>query len=182
MRDLDEAWEWYKKTHEQLKLWRRILDKYWDQLPWHGSLEQDDRFRNLDKVRLIESSNLALREFDDLAILVLFSVFESLVRSRVSEEMEQEMVEKKITHVVLVKASNDAIERIENGSFYHVLEPYKSLDQDLVEQVNQVRKYRNWVAHGKRGDAPDSVDPRAACDRLIRLWQVISPNASEMDR
>jgi hypothetical protein len=29
MKDLDEAWEWYRETREQLKLWRRILDKYW---------------------------------------------------------------------------------------------------------------------------------------------------------
>ncbi len=181
MKDLDEAWEWYKETHEQLKLWRRILDKYWDQLPWQGSLERDDRFRSLDENRSIASSNLALGELDDLAVLVLFSVFESMVRSRVSEEVEKEVVEKGIIHVVLVKATNDAIERIENGSFYHVLEPYKSLDRDLVEQVNQVRKYRNWVAHGKRGASPSTVDPRAAYDRLLRLWQVISPNSAAVD-
>ena len=82
MKDLDEAWEWYKETHEQLKLWRRILDKYWDQLPWQGSLEPDDRFRSLDENRLIASSNLALRELDDLAVLVLFSMFESLETGR----------------------------------------------------------------------------------------------------
>ncbi len=89
--------------------------------------------------------------------------------------------EKGITHLLLVKATSDAIERIEKGSFYQVLESYKSLDRDLVEQVNQVRKYRNWVAHGKRGASPSAVDPRAAYDRLLSLWQIISPKPAQVD-
>jgi len=181
MKDLDEAWEWYRETREQLKLWRRILDKYWAQLPWQDSLERDDRFRSLDEHRLIASSDLSLRELDDLAVLLLFSVFESMVRSRISDEVQKEAEEKEIVHVILVKATNDAIERIESGSFFHVLESYKGLNRDLVEQVNQVRKYRNWVAHGKRGASPSIVDPRAAYDRLLRLWQIISPNSAAVD-
>jgi len=62
---------------------------------------------------LIASSDLSLRELDDLAVLVLFSVFESLVRSRISDEVQKEVEEKVIVYVILVKATNDAIERIE---------------------------------------------------------------------
>jgi hypothetical protein len=59
-------------------------------------------------------------------------------------------------------------ERIAEGSFFHVLAAYKSgVDPGLIEQVNQVRRYRNWVAHGRRaGEIPDNVTPRAAYDRL----------------
>jgi len=32
--------------------------------------------------------------------------------------------------------------------------------------VNQVRRYRNWAAHGRRGDEPESIDPPAAYFRL----------------
>jgi hypothetical protein len=34
------------------------------------------------------------------------------------------------------------------GSFFAVLQSYKGPDDNLIEQVNQVRRYRNWVAHG----------------------------------
>jgi hypothetical protein len=144
MKDLVEAWTWYLETVQQLRLWRRIVDKYWSHLPGQGLLEKDDRFRNLDEARLVESSDASLREFDDLAVLVLFSVFESLVRSRVSQEVRLQVEVKAIEHVVLVKAIEDAIERIEDGSFFSILDPFKSIDSGLVEQVNQVRRYRNY--------------------------------------
>ena len=53
-----------------------------------------------------------------------------------------------------------------------MLEPYKSAaGAGLVEEVNQVRRYRNWVAHGRRDDLrpKDNVEPREAYDRLTRF-------------
>ncbi len=44
----------------------------------------------------------------------------------------------------------DAVGQIEHGSFHWVLEVFKPYGAGLVEEVNQVRKYRNWVAHGRR--------------------------------
>ncbi len=55
---------------------------------------------------------------------------------------------------------------IENGSFGRVTESYKAMDVDLTEQVNQVRKYRNWVAHGRRGMPENQVAPDSAIERL----------------
>ena len=60
-------------------------------------------------------------------------------------------------------------ESIEHGSFFNVLEPYKGIDPSLVEEVNQVRRYRNWVAHGRRTDQPAAVNPSTAYDRLKRF-------------
>jgi hypothetical protein len=60
---------------------------------------------------------------------------------------------------------------IEQGSFFNVLEPYKDLDANLVEQVNQVRRYRNWVAHGRRTEQPAAVDPKTAYDRLKQFLE-----------
>jgi hypothetical protein len=68
---------------------------------------------------------------------------------------------------------------IEHGSFFKVLEPYKKIDADLIEQVNQVRRYRNWVAHGRRGPQPDAVDPRAAWDRLQRCLDRLEQPAND---
>ncbi len=33
MKDLGEALEWYGETVKQLRLWRRIVAKYWSSLP-----------------------------------------------------------------------------------------------------------------------------------------------------
>jgi hypothetical protein len=38
-----------------------------------------------------------------------------------------------------------------------------------VEEVNQVRQYRNRVAHGRRGNPPFSLDPETASERLKRF-------------
>jgi uncharacterized protein YutE (UPF0331/DUF86 family) len=67
---------------------------------------------------------------------------------------------------------------IEHGSFYRVLEAYKILDPNLIEEVNQVRRYRNWVAHGRRGVPPDNVGPEAAYDRLGRFLERLENSES----
>lgn len=71
-----------------------------------------------------------------------------------------------IQHPAVLRALEDLKEAIENGSFGRVTESYRTMDVDLTEQVNQVRKFRNWVAHGRRGRHANSVDPEAAMDRL----------------
>jgi hypothetical protein len=75
--------------------------------------------------------------------------------------------------------ARDALEAIEVGSFFRVLEPYKSEGHaDLIEEVNQVRRYRNWVAHGRRGEQPPSVAPRMAYERLSRFLAVVIPTGT----
>jgi hypothetical protein len=54
-----------------------------------------------------------------------------------------------------------------------VLEPYKDVNADLIDEVNQVRRYRNWVAHGRRTAQPDAVNLLAAYDRLKRFLEQI---------
>src|SRR5262245_35876056 len=118
---------------------------------------------------------------DDLAVLVLFSVFESEVRKVLAAEIKKEITEKNVSHSVLLNAVEDLISQVEEGSFFEILEPFKALDHDLVEEVNQVRKYRNWVAHGKRGKRPPSVDPRSAYDRLNRFWILLKTRSAGSD-
>jgi hypothetical protein len=111
-------------------------------------------------------------------VLVLFSVFESLVRDLLAREIEREIQEKSVNHSVLLDAAHDLIEQIEEGSFFTVLHPFKALDAGLVESVNQVRRYRNWVAHGKRGKKPPSVDPRTAYERLSKFWHLLGSRSA----
>jgi len=171
MTSLEDAWRWYEMTRRQLRLIQRLAREYWTDLPWEGTLGGDDHFRNLKAPELEQDTLFTLDELDDLAVLVLFSAFESMVRIRILTEVRKE--ESAIRHSVLIEAVQEAIQRVEEGSFYWVIKPFKRLDHDLVEEVNKVRQYRNWVAHGRRGSKPPTVEPRIAYARLSRFWKLL---------
>ena len=139
------------------------------QLPWAGKLGGDDRFKGIEGEKLRDDAEFTLVQMDDLAVLVLFSVSKAQVRNRLATELRTEVGEKSLSHPVLFQAVEDLIQQVEEGSFFKGLGPYKSLDADLVEEVNQVRRYRNWVAHGRRGKKPPGVDPKTAYERLNRF-------------
>ena len=63
---------------------------------------------------------------------------------------------------------------LEHGSIFRVLEPFKGKAADLTEEVNKVRRYRNWVAHGRRTPQSDAVDPLTAYKRLKRFLEELS--------
>jgi hypothetical protein len=173
---LEEAWLWYESTQKQLRLMQRLGERYWDRLPWDGPRGKDDRFRDLDGEMVAGAAQLGLSQLDDLAVVVLFSVFESLVRKHVLDEMRNEVTT--ITHRSLLFAVMEAMHKVEEGSFFHVLEPFKDRHADLVEEVHQVRRYRNWVAHGKKDLPSENVRPDTAYLRLQRFLAVLTPSGS----
>lgn len=165
MRTLDEAWTWYLNARRLLRLIRRIGDRYWPSLPW-AEMERDENFKALEGEDVARDAAEVLKEFDDVAVFVLFSVFEAMVRDHVGQGVIAEAAE--IKHPALARAARELQGSIEEGSFYkNVLDLYKDLDHDLVERVSQVRAYRNWVAHGRRpGRRVVNISPRVAYDRL----------------
>jgi hypothetical protein len=171
MNALDEAWNWYQALRQQARLMERLAEHYWVELPWEGRLGHDDHFRALDQGQVRADAQLALSRLDDQAVVVLFSSFESLVRQQVRDEIEQEVPA--LRHRALKLAAVDTLQRVDEGSFFHVLQPFKDAHADLVEEVNQVRRYRNWAAHGGRGPRPSGLTPRMAFDRLSRFLQAL---------
>src|SRR3954463_7237050 len=77
MNTLEDAWKWYQEAKLQVGLVRRLASEYWD-----------DRFRDLERNQLEESARATLDQMDDLAVLVLFSVFESEVRKVLAAELK----------------------------------------------------------------------------------------------
>ena len=67
------------QTREQLKLFGRLGRKHWDELPWDGTLGKDDKLRSLEAEGIVAGSAFFLDHLDDFAVLILFSVFESIV-------------------------------------------------------------------------------------------------------
>lgn len=174
MTSLEDAWQWYVAVRQQAKLAKRLAGKYWPDLPWDGAMGRDEFVRDLPPERLLESSEFVTDHLNDLAVLVLFSVFEATVREAVLSNVKPEI--EQLRHPSLRHAAREACEAIENGSFFRVVEPFKvGGNADLIEQVNQVRRYRNWVAHGRRGQPPGTVDPQVAYDRLTQFLKLLLP-------
>ena len=176
MIDLDEAWSWYVTTQNQLHLFARLGQKHWAGLPWEGSLGRDDHLKGLESEAIVAGSEFCLEHLDDFAVLILFSVFESIIRDQVLSEVEDE--KGRIRNEVVLQIVNDGAEVIEHGGFYRVLQVFKGRDAGLVEAVNQVRRYRNWVAHGRRTSQPDSVDPETAFRRLKNFLGILGIGAA----
>ncbi len=173
---LADAWRWYESTRTVTLTMRQLGAKYWESLPWSGPLGQDERLRLLEADDVLRAATMMLDDLDDLCILVLFSVFEACVRQQVGAEVEQELAS--IKHPTLRYAAETAREGIAHGSFFRILEPYKAQDANLIEQVSLVRRYRNWVAHGRGGDQPAVVTPRMALERLEKFLDQFLPSAT----
>jgi hypothetical protein len=164
---LADAWRWYESARQLARTLGRLGEKHWNNLPWDGDLGRDNHVKELTSAEILSGSETVLDDLDDLCVLLLFSVFEAMMRERVLAEVEAELPP--LRHVAIKRALDEMKEGIEHGSFFKVLEPYKAVDADLIEQVNQVRRYRNWVAHGRRTEQPSAVDPSTAYDRLKRF-------------
>jgi hypothetical protein len=177
MKTLRDAWLWYAATSAQLYRMERLAEKHWEELPWAGAFGRDDTFRPLRQPEVVEEAKRGTEPLDDLAVLVFFSVFEAQVRAHVHEQVEREA--RTLEHPSLRHAAQESLQRIEDGSFFRVLEPFKSIDVHLVEKVNQVRRFRNWVAHGRSNERPAMVDPREAFERLRDFLTAIGLTAGD---
>ena len=159
---LEDAWRWYENARRMMVCMHRLGTHHWSKLP--STIASDKRFQDLEPTEVTACAQLVLDDLSDLCVVLLFSVFESQVREQVRLDVETAMPAS--LHPALDKAVDDLKESIDNGSFHGVLACFKSVDADLVEEVNQVRKYRNWVAHGRRSRQPDNVTAEIAFDRL----------------
>jgi hypothetical protein len=164
---LDDAWRWYQSAKSILQLMKLVGEKHWDRLPWDGTLGRDETLKYLESAEIVVRAEMALDDINDLCVLLQFSVLEVIVRDHVIEEIEAELPN--LRHPAISHAVTERWDVIRHGSFFRVLDLYKGEDADLIEEVNQVRRYRNWVAHGRHGERPCVVDPESARERLQRF-------------
>jgi hypothetical protein len=180
MRTLDDAWNWYRAVAEGMKRLTHLA-KFWGEFPWGPGyewverVERDNVLRHVESVNIDTDAQAVIGEHDDLAILVLFSVFEATVRAQLNAQLAPEIHH--LRHPSLVQAGKKVVEAIEQGSFGKLLQAFKleEKDKNLVEQVNQIRAWRNWVAHGRRPDMrPEAeVRPRDAYKRLADFLDLL---------
>ena len=173
IRSLEDAWEWYLAVRTLAYDMRHLAGKC-DKPEWQAVLDRDNRLRHRSAAELRDMSQTILDDLNDLAVLVLFSVFEATVRARAGADVDREMA--LITHVAVKQAVKELKEAIASGSFAKVTAAFQKIDNDLTAQVNQVRKFRNWVAHGRRDAPENNVTPEDAFDRLARYLDLLTPS------
>ena len=187
MSAVDDAWEWYQAVAagaDQLA----HLAKYWDDFPWQadepwvGRLAGDNVLRHVAAADMRQAAATAKERLDDLAVMVLFSAFEAAVRDLVYNEVRPEV--ERVRHPALRHAGVALLGDIETKSFSRLLDRYKAaIDNDLIEQVKQVRQYRNWVSHGRRPPKPgrkavELVRPKDARERLKAFLAAVQPRVA----
>jgi hypothetical protein len=126
---------------------------------------------------MVADADFSLDHLDDFAVLILFSAFESIVRTQAQADVQRER--NRLNHPLATRILDQAIDDIEQSSIFRVIDVFKGQDVDLVEEVNQVRQYRNWVAHGRRGKPPFGIDPEIAYKRLKRFLDRFTPPTPE---
>jgi len=176
---LEDAWRWYEAVKELVGMMDRMGRRYWNEdtenLTLRDVLHKDNQFRTVEAETIRDFVQLVEEDLDDLVVLLLFSVFEANVRQKTLDEIQEE-IESPPRHLVLKKAVADAREAVEHGSFGRLTESYKELDPNVKTQVDQVRRYRNWVAHGRRGLIKNNVDPQSALARLEQFLRLLDAN------
>ncbi len=97
-------------------------------------------------------TRLGKRYWDDPAVAPLLALDDHL------RHVEREKIEDRARRPHALKELHEALR---HGSFAKVLEAYKVRNPDLVEEVSQVRRYRNWVTHRRLAALPGADVP---CD------------------
>ncbi|HEV7223108.1 MAG TPA: hypothetical protein VGN42_10440 [Pirellulales bacterium] len=154
----------------------RLGSRHWNSDSLRGtSIRRDDKFKQLEAKEIEQEAAKALQEIDDLGVLVLFSVFESAVREHLEGIIKPLTVG--LGHPILKDAADDVIEGIRQGSFANnVLAPLQKqrhVASELSDKVKQVRDYRNWVGHGKRGPAPKHIQNLPPAEAFGRLKEFL---------
>ena len=180
---LDDAWEWYKSTRTIIDAMGRIGRDFWDLPEWHDALARDKKLRTLESAEIADLTRRAHADLDDIAVLMMFSVFEATVRDDAIDEVKRASAT--VDHPALRRAVALFVKTLNTGHFADIMDAYKSReaglsgeaegwDTGLSGEVEQVRAFRNWVAHGRREpNKSAAIDPTSAFDRLKRYLEKV---------
>jgi len=173
---LNDAWEWYKSVKKLGLYMGRLGTRYWTTDALTNMLKKDNHLRSVEVPYLEEMVRRIERDTDDLGVLLMFSVFEAIVRDRARDDITESL--RLPLHPLVQDVVGEMSEDLRRGSFGKIMKGFKIVNPGLIEEVNQVRRYPNWVAHGRRSLQPPLVRPKIAFERLSRfLDQLIgTPN------
>lgn len=156
--ELEKIMEWYEINLDSQKVMKKLIKKNPEIIPLESVLVAKEV---KETTELLERS---IVELNDLTIVSLVSIFEQTLIQYLKNFIYSQLDFKNELSKGL---SEYTVQKAERGHFTEIIELFKpQIDSGLVGMVKQVYKYRNWVAHGKVGEAPAKIDPISAYERL----------------
>jgi hypothetical protein len=164
---LDSILAAYETTRNAFKVLHRCVKfgPAWQERPFRNTT-----FHRQEPGRIAQRLDEANAELDKLALFSLYAGFEARLRDHVSG------------HAGLLRSAagpdrqfGEALADefgayIGGPRFGKLIELFgHAVGEDLIAKAGAIRKFRHWVAHGRRGPAPPSVPPRAAYKTLTEF-------------
>lgn len=162
MSQLDETVAWYRTVKANQLLVSKVLKDHTkvvpETSPFFGLSESE-------ATRMLEES---AAEVEDLTVVALVSFFEQLVIDSLRELTERTETDQ--TSPMMGALAGFAFRDVERWRFDDILKLFEAPLQDgLLDQVRNIYRYRNWVAHGKRKQKPVVTDPVTAYEALSQF-------------
>ena len=95
---------------------QRLGTHHWDDVSLQSaSIWTDEKFKQVEATEIEQETKVAIQPLNDLGVLVLFSVFEAVVRDHFEGEIKP--LTAKLDHPILKDAAENVLEGIRQGSF-----------------------------------------------------------------
>ena len=113
IRSLDDAWNWYGAVKALAQDMKRLAEK-WNTAELQAVVSRDNRLRDRAAGELMDRANATLEDLNDLAVLLMFSVFEATVRDHAKADVDRETAS--IQHPAVLRLSRISKTRSRTGA------------------------------------------------------------------
>ncbi len=163
---LDPQWQSYNDTQESLALIRRLSEVPGTRTATlHGT-----SFAAMADAAVDAAISVAKQELNAQTVLFLYATFESALRDDLSARSTA-LATAPGPHPAfgldLATWFTDLVDDVRMDGVTRLYAP--AAGPLLVAMIGNIRKYRHWLAHGRRGTAPPAVTPQFTYARLTQF-------------
>ncbi len=178
---LDLIWRAYGITLDAFGVVRRSLSIA---APERTAVLQGSQFaKPASNQNILDALDAAQEELDDQTVMFLYATFEATLRDHVTDQAPLLATS---THPGPQFGPNleawftEFCKETRMDRVITLFEPWAT--STGIAQAGTIRKYRHWLAHGKRGAAPPSVLPQFAYKLTDQLSEVMRPRMTNSVR
>jgi hypothetical protein len=172
---LEDVWRWYRLCRDAFRAAGTAVERGLHFVPDGSELSLETASSAVSRLKHAQD------ELDDLVILALFAVFEREAIAAIEDVRDsattflQDRVERELV--------SEALSDVEEWRLVELLDVFKGVvEPATVGLVKQVKRTRDWVAHGKKGARPLNLNPGDAHARLRRFLEELNSARAEVDR
>lgn len=164
---LDRVWSWYESVCDSISAAAYLVENA------PGRIPPSLKFADLAPEAALDTLGQTQKEIEDHAVLALFAVFERSILDHLVSTARN--VEGRLASALERRMVSEGLKDLDRWRLGDVLDVYKvRIDSRLVGDVKQVKRYRDWVAHGRRSPVPTQMNPKTAYDRLSEFVRALA--------